>query len=464
MSGYEGITEAVIVHKRQWTGVQGAPNTSAIALNGDLKSQKFGWSVYAYNDQTDIVNRSAIYGSYAYHVRFTEKNSLSLGLSAGYLNNSIDQSAINVPDPNDPVVYTNLSNGGKFDINFGFTLHLGDFTLGAAAPQLLGSTINYGNEIDQVEYQMLRHYIVHTQYDLNFQNGRMALSPFVVLRAADNIQPQVDAGLMFNMPDYFFVGAAFRSSYAVTGNVGVHLTENLTLGYAYDFSTSEFAYTLGNSHEFMLRWRFGTSKKDKRLENEIKKLKDKQNRSAEETEELINERLDEFKDEIRRENAKTQEEQKKEIMNEVLILYDPNNPNNPNRNNTNANNQPNNNNNNGVVDNNNNNSQVNQNNNNTTPNNSNIKGYPNNSYPSSVSPGSRGYYVTAGVFGSQNNARKLMNKLQDQNIDVNMFKDAQNGMYYVFVMKFSSYEQASQAKDSGLNGQYNGKLWIKVVE
>ncbi len=57
-----------------------------------------------------------------------------------------------------------------------------------------------------------------------------------------------------------------------------------------------------------------------------------------------------------------------------------------------------------------------------------------------------------------------MRRLQDQNIDVNMFQDSGNGMYYVFVMKFSSYEQARQAKDSGLNGQYNGKLWIKVVE
>ena len=106
----------------------------------------------------------------------------------------------------------------------------------------------------------------------------------------------------------------------------------------------------------------------------------------------------------------------------------------------------------------------NQNNNNQGPNNSSIKGYDNNAYASKVQPGSPGYYVTAGVFGSQNNARKLMQRLQNQNIDVNMFRDSQNGMYYVFLMKFRSYDQASQAKDTGLNGQYSGKLWVKVVE
>lgn len=468
MSGYSGVTEIVAVHKRQWTGVEGAPNTSALAINGDLNEMKFGWSVYGYNDQTDIVNRSAFYGSYAYHLRFTEKNSLSFGLAAGYLNNSIDQSAIN-GDNGDPIIGANLNNSGQFDLNFGLTLKLGDFLLGASAPQLLAPKINYSGNRDnnQVFYQMLRHYVVHTQYDVRLQNDKMTLSPFVVMRAADDVQPQVDAGLMFNMPDYFFVGAAYRSNYAVTANVGVHFTENLTFGYAYDFSTSEFASSLGSSHEIMLRYRFGSSKKDKRLENEIKKLKDKQNRSSQQTEEMINERLDEFKDEIRRDNAKTQEEQKKEIINEVMVLYDPNNPENANRNqNTNQNNtntnQPNNNGGTGVVPNTNNNGG----NTNTVPSNTNssIKGFDNSAYPANVQPGSRGYYVTAGVFGSQNNARKLMRKLQDQNIDVNMFQDAGNSMYYVFVMKFNTYEQARQAKDSNLNGQYNGKLWIKVVE
>jgi hypothetical protein len=37
-------------------------------------------------------------------------------------------------------------------------------------------------------------------------------------------------------------------------------------------------------------------------------------------------------------------------------------------------------------------------------------------------------------------------------------------MYYVYLLKFRSYEEADRAKSSGLNGQYSGKLWIKVVE
>ena len=96
--------------------------------------------------------------------------------------------------------------------------------------------------------------------------------------------------------------------------------------------------------------------------------------------------------------------------------------------------------------------------------NTSIKGYSDNEYASRVEPGSGGYYVTAGVFGAENNARKLMQRLQGQNIDVSIFRDPKNGMYYVFLMKFDTYQKASQAKDTGLNGQYNGKLWVKVVD
>ena len=141
-----------------------------------------------------------------------------------------------------------------------------------------------------------------------------------------------------------------------------------------------------------------------------------------------------------------------------MVLYDPSNPNSPNNNN---NTNPKNNN----TNNQNTNTNNNPSNNNVAPESSStIKGYPANAYASKVAPGSNGYYVTAGVFGSENNARKLMQRLQSQNIDVNIFKDNSNGMFYVFIMKFSDYEQAQQAKSSGLNGQYSGKLWVKVVE
>jgi cell division protein FtsN len=274
---------------------------------------------------------------------------------------------------------------------------------------------------------------------------------------------------MFNHKEYFYVGAAYRSSYAVTGNAGVHVTENISLGYAYDFSLNTYGFALGNSHEFMLRYTFGESKKDKRLENEIKKLKDRQRRQSGDLEDLLNDRLDEFKDEITEQQKSLFDAEKEAMKGELSEAaaqaaadaaneaaangaasggmnnggasgnggFDPNTgaggnmyPQTPQGG--------------GTV-------------------NSNITGYNPNQYAGNVQPGSQGYYVTAGVFGSRNNAVKLQNKLRAQGVGSDIFQDPNNNMYYVFLLKFNNYNAANQARNTGFNGQYNGKLWIKVM-
>jgi len=437
-----------------------------MAFNGNRDDLKFGYSGYAFNDQTDIVARSGFYGSYAWHVKFTDRNSLSLGLGAGYVNNNINVAGIRVPDELDPVLFSAL-NTGKFDLNFGFNLQFGDFSLGAAVPNILAPKVDFSdNYLGPMQYHYMRHYVVNTQYDVNLQKGLMTLSPFVTVRANEVTIPQVDAGLMFNHKEYFYVGAAYRSSYAVTANTGIHLTENITMGYAYDFSLNTYGFALGNSHEFMLRYTFGESKKDKRLENEIKKLKDRQRRSSEELEDLLNDRLDEFKDEMsaqQKEMFDTEKDAMKGELTEAAAQAAS-----EAASNNAGSGAGNGGSNNGGMD-----ISVPTDNGSansvfpSTPQggnvNSNIKGYDPNQYAGNVKAGSSGYYVTAGVFGSQNNALKLQAKLKQQGVGSDIFQDPKNNMYYVFLLKFGNYEAAKYAQETGFNGQYNGKLWIKVL-
>jgi len=465
-SGIEGKTEISILNRRQWTDIQGAPETQFMAFNGNRNDLQFGYSGYAFNDQTDIVGRSGFYGSYAWHVKFTDMNSLSLGLGAGYVNNNINVGGIRVPDELDPVLFSALSTG-KFDLNFGFNLQFGDFSFGAAVPNLLAPKVDFSdNYLGPFQYHYMRHFVVNTQYDVDLQKGLMILSPFVTVRANEVTIPQVDAGLMFNHKEYFYIGAAYRSSYAVTANTGLHLTENITMGYAYDFSLNTYGFALGNSHEFMLRYTFGESKKDKRLENELKKLKDRQRRSSEELEDLLNDRLDEFKDEMSSQQKEMFDAEKDALKTElsnaaveaVSSAVDEAVANSqsttPSENSDSE------------MD-----SDMNQNDSESaypvTPQGgkvkSSIKGYNPNQYAGNVMAGSSGYYVTAGVFGSQNNALKLQSKLNRQGVSSDIFQDPNNNMYYVFLLKFNNYQSAKNAKDSGFNGQYNGKLWIKVM-
>lgn len=468
MSGTSGVTEATLLHRRQWTGIQGSPETSALALNGSLNDERVGWSVYGFSDQTDILSRLGIYGNYAYHVQLSDDAKLSFGLGAGYVNQNIDQSAVRAQDQGD--IYTVIGpDRGTFDLNFGMNLSIIGFNLGVSAPQLLSQNVIYSRNAGEINYDLIRHYIFNASYDFEFGGDKQVLTPLVWVRTAEGVPVQVDAGAMFNMKEYGYVGAMFRSDYAVTGNLGVHLTEALTVGYAYDFSLNEYGSSFGTSHEFMLTYRFGSNKDNERMENELKRLKMQQRRQRDETEEIVDEKLAEFKDSYRSEIEKEIEQQREKLQQDMEQQRQnmPNNNTGNNNQQTGNNNQGGNDNQGGTV----NQGQQGQNQNNTNQGNMNQGGntntagnYPAANQASNVTPGSPGYYITAGVFSSQANAESLVRKLEQQGFNARYFQDRGNNFFYVYLLKFDNYQSADQAKSSRMNGSYTGDLWVKIVE
>ncbi len=453
MSGAKGYTEATFLHRRQWTDIQGSPETSALAINGSLNEEKVGWSMYAFSDRTDIVSKLGMYGNYAYHLKITDKMQLSFGLGFGYFNNNIDVDAIRAKDQGDVFTITN-GDRGAFDLNAGLNFKIADFQIGAAAPQLLASTIEYARTpTTEVDYQLIRHYVFNAQYDFKFSGDKNVLTPLVVVRAAKYVPVQVDAGLMFNMEGLGFIGAMFRSEYAVTANVGVNLSEQLTIGYAYDFSLNEYGSELGTSHEFMLGYRFGSNKRNERMENEIKKLKTQQRKAKAETEELVDEKLEEFKDEYKREIEKEFKEAAEAAAAAAALNATQNAGQNQGGNNQGQNNQ---------------NAGGNQNQQgqggDNGGQNANQGTFDPGSSANNVAPGSAGYYIVAGVFSNKANADRLQRKLESQGVQARSFQDPGNFYYYVYLRKYDTYKQAEQAKASNLNGSFSGDLWIKSVK
>jgi hypothetical protein len=257
---------------------------------------------------------------------------------------------------------------------------------------------------------------------------------------------------MFNMVKYGYVGAAFRSDYAVTGNLGVHLSDQITIGYAQDFSLSKFSSSLGASNEIFLTWRFGSNDKIDKLENEIKRMKRSQQTQAEEVEQLINDRLSEFEAEMQ---SKAAQEAKP---------AEGTTPNGSGNGQTGAGAgaagaagvagavggaigesgkpQP---------------GQVNEGMKTAAP-------IPVNQGTVNESNASKGYYLVPGVFSTEENARSFIQRLNKMGFTAQYFKDSENNMYYVYLDQYDNYQRAKEAKTSRYGGAYLGDLWIKVVD
>ena len=93
-----------------------------------------------------------------------------------------------------------------------------------------------------------------------------------------------------------------------------------------------------------------------------------------------------------------------------------------------------------------------------------ITGYYEDNYADNVVPGSSGYYLVSGIYRSSSLANRMKDANQKKNIVSGVFRDKKNNMFYLFLMKFDNSEEAKKAKASGLQNQYRGKLWIKIID
>ncbi|MFN4300312.1 MAG: PorP/SprF family type IX secretion system membrane protein [Thermaurantimonas sp.] len=448
MSGLSATPELSAIFRRQWTGFDGAPQTAALAFNGASLSNKVGYSVYAYNDQASLLERNAIYGAYAYKVQFGDKNFIDFGIGAGYLNQSINVTLIRNSDRFDPAVFGQVNGRSIFDVNIGVNARINNLMVGAAVPQLFSSPIKFLDQpTAQVLFSAYRHYNLMAQYDLNVQGDRALLSPLVMIRGAEGVPAMIDAGAMLRIPKYGHLGFMYRTDYAVTLNVGVNITDQLMVGYAHDFSISEYSRTMGNSNEIILTWRFGSSSKIDRIENEIKKLKQQQSKKDENTEKLIKDRLEELREEIRREYQRQAEQQASQQPPQSAGGQKGTQPA----------------------------SQVGTKPQQPTQGSGNQQqggtGYTSGGQPiqqsemaSSVVPGSKGFYVVAGVFSNLSNAERLTAELKNKGFDARYFQDKNNNMYYVYLFKFDTYAKANQVRQNKIDGRYTDELWIKIVD
>lgn len=257
-AGQDTTINASMVHRTQWKGMVGAPQTSMLILDGPITYKNMGIGGMIYNDVSSIFQRLAVYSMYSYRIKINEDMRAQLGLSLGFVNNRIDLTRVLVNDENDPYVLYNQSlRKYTVDGNFGGAFFWKGLKAGFAIPQLFGSKVTYLDAKTKTVYTLNRHLLVHAKYDIVIDEAQgMSVLPMFMVRYAKATPFQFDFGAAFNWQKYGWVGAVYRHGYAVGLNLGVHLKYNLRAGYAYDIPVNKYKSYLGGAHEIYLGYTF----------------------------------------------------------------------------------------------------------------------------------------------------------------------------------------------------------------
>lgn len=190
--------------------------------------------------------------NFAYHLPVSQKLNVSLGTRAGFMNQRIDFSGLQVRDDVNDTFYQSLltANQGTQNtvtLDFGALLYSDRFYFGASTNNLVSERMNGEFLFDLNDG--LRYRI---QTGVYFPvSSEMTLSPAVVVTYAEGYDLRWLATLRMQYKDFLIVGGGFEPDSKISILLGAK-TQNLSIGYSYDVYTSPLNNFNANTHEVVL--------------------------------------------------------------------------------------------------------------------------------------------------------------------------------------------------------------------
>jgi type IX secretion system PorP/SprF family membrane protein len=257
-AGSHESLSATLLFRDQWTGLPGAPSTQTFSVHSPIRNEKIALGLQFIHDKIAIFNQYGVNGSYAYRI-FTDKGTLSLGLQFGITSYNADLSSLTPPDPSDPVFQGDVN---KVMPNFGAGIYYytDRFYIGLSAPQLVTNSLSEDViEIDG-DARQDRHYFLTVGHMFELSHN-VKLKPNILIKAVEGAPIQMDLNLNALFSDVLWLGVSWRSLSDFDALLALQLTDQLLLGYSYDFAhTTDLSRINSGSHELMLNYRFRYAK------------------------------------------------------------------------------------------------------------------------------------------------------------------------------------------------------------
>ncbi len=258
---YAGSRDALTItglHRSQWLDFKGAPQSQTLTMHSPIANEHIGMGLSILNDKIGSSNNTSAYVDFAYRMNLNKKSKLALGISGGAKIFQAKLNTLNLDQTADPTFENNISN--RITPNFGFGAYYSRerFYAGVSVPNLLQNSYS---EISQVNGSTLiakeqRHYFFIAGTVIKLTDN-LSLKPTTLIKVTAAAPVQADLTASFLIGQKLLLGAMYRTGDAAGVLVGLDVTDQLHLGYSFDWSYGlrTFKYNMG-SHEIMLRYDF----------------------------------------------------------------------------------------------------------------------------------------------------------------------------------------------------------------
>lgn len=287
LSGLNNEIESYLHHRTQWTGFKGSPVSHLFTLSSPITTINSGLGISIQNDQRGHFNSISGSIKYAYHANISNFSTLSFGLGIDVQNRILRISESTVKDLDDPFLQNNSLSETFLDASFGINYKVKGLNLGIGIPQILEGG---GNNSD-FKISNSRYFIGQISYLLDIsKSNKIKIEPIVLARYSKNTPLQYDINGLLHFKNMFFIGAGYRSNYAINFHLGIKY-KNIQLAYVNDFANVNYLNN-GLSHEITLGYKFGSTKAQTVINNI--EVDEEEPLSSEKIKTILNLLIDEF--------------------------------------------------------------------------------------------------------------------------------------------------------------------------
>jgi type IX secretion system PorP/SprF family membrane protein len=281
LSGIENYIDFKAGYRKQWSGIDNAPQTSFASAHWNLgddylwknplsmpeddhdpMSKNYmqnytaspahhGMGATVVLDKAGPISRLDANLTYAYHLQLTGTLNLSLGVAAGITRIGLDINALTLENPGDPALANAITGQVKPDLGLGVWLYGARFFAGASVQQILPQKLAFTSDPDYQTGKEVPHAFLTAGYKLFVAQDITAI-PSVMIKYVSPTPVSVDANLKLAFKDRIWLGGSYRHNDSFSAMAGLNVSKLFNLTYSYDFTTSQLNKVSYGSHEIVL--------------------------------------------------------------------------------------------------------------------------------------------------------------------------------------------------------------------
>ena len=267
-AGLDNSLSITGVYRKQWVDLPGSPTIQTVNAHLPMYRLNGGFGINIENEEQGPERTTSATASYNYWLPIGKQHLLTIGLSGGLLEKSLDGTRLRAPDgfySDDP---TNIEhNDGSLPevkvramapiFNAGIYFQSQQFEIGLSVSNLTESQISLNGGNANTKISLNRNYFLI--FAKNFEIGStFTLHPSLFIKS-DLIEHQIEISTLLKYNDNIFGGASFRGYNSNTVDAvaiiaGFKLNPKTTIAYAYDLTLSALKSVSNGSHEIMVNY------------------------------------------------------------------------------------------------------------------------------------------------------------------------------------------------------------------